>query len=362
VYGLGLISREDAAGNDQTYHYDMRGSTIALTDAKGQITDTYTYDTYGEQLEHVGDSQQPFQYNGRDGVQTDPNGLYQMRARYYNPKIKRFVNRDVVTGSIGNGLTMNRYAYVNGNPVSYIDPFGLSADGADWLKQGGSFVADAIPFVGTAKGLQEVFTGVDLITGQQLSVTDRVAAGGGTLLSWLPGGKVAGKWAVKGTVEGGTWLVGKLGKMELQAVQSKYARPSELFVNDFALNGQRIAPKNLYRELRKSEIGRQTLDLIEENKIRILLDYSKKEGLYGEAFGSGKSVVYVANTQSVQKTAQIIIHEVTHNKIDSEIYTRREEVIAHMRESKHLNPNLSIGEIRNIMDQVNILYPELPYR
>jgi hypothetical protein len=195
-----------------------------------------------------------------------------------------------------------------------------------------------------------------------LSVTDRVAAGGGTLLSWLPGGKVAGKWAVKGTVEGGTWLVGKLGKMELQAVQSKYARPSELFVNDFALNGQRIAPKNLYRELRKSEIGRQTLDLIEENKIRILLDYSKKEGLYGEAFGSGKSVVYVANTQSVQKTAQIIIHEVTHNKIDSEIYTRREEVIAHMRESKHLNPNLSIGEIRNIMDQVNILYPELPYR
>ncbi|WP_309808628.1 pre-toxin TG domain-containing protein [Paenibacillus hunanensis] len=202
VYGLGLISREDAAGHNQTNHYDLRGSTIALTDATGQVTDTYTYDTYGEQLEHIGDSEQPFQYNGRDGVQTDPNGLYQMRARYYNPEIKRFVNRDVVTGSIGNG-----------NPVSYIDPFGLSADGAEWLKQGGSFVADAIPFVGTAKGIQEVFTGVDLITGQQLSVTDRVAAGGGTLLSWLPGGKVAGKWAVKGTVEGGTWLIGKLRKI-----------------------------------------------------------------------------------------------------------------------------------------------------
>ncbi|WP_411343867.1 hypothetical protein ACE3MZ_20040 [Paenibacillus sp. WLX1005] len=168
--------------------------------------------------------------------------------------------------------------------------------------------------------------------------------------------------AVKETIDGEAWLIGNLRKIDLQAIQTKHARPSEMFVNDFALNGQRIAPKNLYRELRRSEIGRQTLDLIEENKIRILLDYSKKSGLYGEAFGSGKSVVYVANTQSLQKTAQTIIHEVIHNKIDSEIHTRREEFIVYMRESKHVNPNLSIGEIRNIINQVNRLYSELPYR
>lgn len=116
---MGLIGREDAAGNYQTYHYDLRGSTIALTDAQGQVTDTYTYDTYGEQLEHEGASQQPFQYNGRDGVQTDANGLCQMRARYYNPEIKRFVNGDVLIGSIDNGLTMNRYAYVTDDRVPY---------------------------------------------------------------------------------------------------------------------------------------------------------------------------------------------------------------------------------------------------
>ncbi|WP_458120138.1 hypothetical protein [Paenibacillus sp. Z6-24] len=81
VYGMGLIRREDAAGNYQTYHYDLRGSTIALTDTQGQVTNTYTYDTYGEQLGHEGASQQPFQYNGRDGVQTNANGLYQMLGR-----------------------------------------------------------------------------------------------------------------------------------------------------------------------------------------------------------------------------------------------------------------------------------------
>ncbi|KAA8756746.1 RHS repeat-associated core domain-containing protein [Paenibacillus sp. UASWS1643] len=57
---------------------------------------------------------------------TDANGLYYMRARYYDPKLKRFLNRDVIRGEIQDGQTFNRYAYVNGNPVSYIDPLGLS--------------------------------------------------------------------------------------------------------------------------------------------------------------------------------------------------------------------------------------------
>lgn len=48
-----------------------------------------------------------------------------MRARYYNAAIKRFINQDTVTGSIESSQSLNRYAYVEGNPVSYLDPFGL---------------------------------------------------------------------------------------------------------------------------------------------------------------------------------------------------------------------------------------------
>ncbi len=69
-----------------------------------------------------------FGFNGRDGVVTDKNGLIYMRARYYSPDMRRFVNADVVPGKISNAITLNRYAYVNGNPVSFVDPFGLRAD------------------------------------------------------------------------------------------------------------------------------------------------------------------------------------------------------------------------------------------
>ena len=51
-----------------------------------------------------------------------------MRARYYSPDMKRFINADVVAGTISNAVTLNRYAYANGNPVSFVDPFGLSAE------------------------------------------------------------------------------------------------------------------------------------------------------------------------------------------------------------------------------------------
>jgi RHS repeat-associated protein len=125
VYGLGLIGEQEADGTYKAYHFDNRGSTTALTDLQGNVTDTFAYAPFGELIQRTGTTDTPFMYNGRDGVMTDSNGLYYMRARYYNPDIKRFINQDVLEGNIKNGQSMNRYAYVNGNPVSKVDPFGL---------------------------------------------------------------------------------------------------------------------------------------------------------------------------------------------------------------------------------------------
>ena len=51
-----------------------------------------------------------------------------MRARYYSPAIRRFINADILHGEISDSTSLNRYSYVNGNPVSFVDPFGLSKE------------------------------------------------------------------------------------------------------------------------------------------------------------------------------------------------------------------------------------------
>jgi RHS repeat-associated protein len=128
VYGAGLlyqITETATSTNTLTYHYDYRGSTVALTDGNGNVTDRIEYSAYATLTYRIGTNDTPFLFNGRYGVQTDPNGLLYMRARYYNPYLCRFLNPDP-TGFKGG---LNFYAYANGNPVSYRDPNGLGAVG-----------------------------------------------------------------------------------------------------------------------------------------------------------------------------------------------------------------------------------------
>ena len=127
--GLGIIY-EETGGNIKAYHYDTRGSTVALTDNSGVVCDTFTYGPYGELTGHTGGTATPFQYNGQFGVQTDENGLLSMRARFYSPALKRFVNQDTFLGDVASPLSLNRYAYADGDPISNADPFGFVAQDA----------------------------------------------------------------------------------------------------------------------------------------------------------------------------------------------------------------------------------------
>jgi RHS repeat-associated protein len=125
IYGLGLLYEIDDAAipKTKTYHFDQVGSTLVRIDDSGKIIGQAEYSAYGLLTWKSGDMATPFLYNGQAGVQTDPNGLLNMRARYYSPYLCRFLNADPSGFSGGS----NWFAYADGNPISKSDPFGLDA-------------------------------------------------------------------------------------------------------------------------------------------------------------------------------------------------------------------------------------------
>jgi RHS repeat-associated protein len=54
----------------------------------------------------------------------DSTQLLYLRARYYNPADGRFQSRDMWGGNANHPMSINRWGYVEGNPVNRIDPSG----------------------------------------------------------------------------------------------------------------------------------------------------------------------------------------------------------------------------------------------
>ena len=104
------------------YHFNGTGNTVALTDMTQAIVNSYAYEPFGTVINQQEAIPQPFKFVGQYGVMAEPNGLYYMRARYYDPSVGRFISEDPI--GFGGG-DANLYAYARNNPVNLVDPFGL---------------------------------------------------------------------------------------------------------------------------------------------------------------------------------------------------------------------------------------------
>lgn len=108
------------------YHFDHIGSTLALTDAAGAVSDSYAYDPYGRLLDHQGDNPQRFTFIGEWGVRSETDRLYYMRARCYDAATGRFLSPEPIWPQLSDPKTLNPYQYADADPVQLIDPTGLS--------------------------------------------------------------------------------------------------------------------------------------------------------------------------------------------------------------------------------------------
>ena len=121
VYGHDLISQ---LRNSQRsfYHVDGLGSTRALTDSNGLVSDRYAYEAFGEIIKQLGNTQNLYLFAGE---QRDPSlGLDYLRARYLDVSTGRFVSRDSFVGFQVNPVTLHKYIYANADSVNNIDPSG----------------------------------------------------------------------------------------------------------------------------------------------------------------------------------------------------------------------------------------------
>ncbi|MCR4408536.1 MAG: RHS repeat-associated core domain-containing protein [Anaerolineae bacterium] len=106
-------------------HADHLGSTSLLSDASGNGIpgSRVSYYPYGEtRTGSLASLPTDFGFTGQRNEGTI--GLYDYRARFYDPVLGRFVQADTVVPEPGNPRDLNRYAYVRNSPLRYTDPSG----------------------------------------------------------------------------------------------------------------------------------------------------------------------------------------------------------------------------------------------
>ena len=163
------------------YLYDGLGSIVGLTDKKGKVVEKFEYDSFGN-LKNKGHGKvkQPYAYTGREFDRE--TGLYYYRARYYDPQVGRFINRDVFAGFPDLPQTINKYPYVTNNPLNLTD-----ADGTFPL----AAVAIGAAVGGSINGISEALSYIALTnaTGDDIDILEAI--------------KIFGKGFLSGAVAGG---------------------------------------------------------------------------------------------------------------------------------------------------------------
>jgi RHS repeat-associated protein len=108
------------SGTNSYYQQDGLGSVTSLSNGNASLANTYAYDSYGKLTASSGTLVNPVQYTGREF--DSETGIYEYRARYYDPSAGRFLSEDPIGFDGGTDF----YAYAASNPANFIDPSGLA--------------------------------------------------------------------------------------------------------------------------------------------------------------------------------------------------------------------------------------------
>lgn len=175
------------------YHADHLGGANVLTDATGFKKELIEYEPFGLESRHekYGSSEEIAWYYFTGKKTDDESGLIYFGARYYDPKLGRFITADDIIQNPTDPQTLNRYSYTSNNPVNRVDP-----DGHGWLQK--FFKQVSKVFDNVVNWLEKVTNSkwsVDIEVGQTIT-TESVGKVGETLITqpWQVGIGVV-RWA-----------------------------------------------------------------------------------------------------------------------------------------------------------------------
>ena len=95
-----------------------------MTDDAQIAVNTYSYDAFGSSIAQTGTTANKYLYTGE---QFDPSlRLYNLRSRYYDPTISRFVTMDIYPGANYDPASLHKYLYCHNDPINKLDPRALA--------------------------------------------------------------------------------------------------------------------------------------------------------------------------------------------------------------------------------------------
>jgi RHS repeat-associated protein len=119
TYGIGRISQAKVS-TAEYFLGDALGSVRQLTDSTGAVTYAAAYDPYGAVTQTSGAGQSAYGFTGEQ----QSGDLVYLRTRYVDVSDGRFLSRDTWNGNYNSPQSLNRWNYVEENPVNLTDPTG----------------------------------------------------------------------------------------------------------------------------------------------------------------------------------------------------------------------------------------------
>ncbi len=207
------------------YARDQHGDTVGWTDTTGTLKGTALYDPLGAVLSATGEMATVAQ--GAVGFRSDltdaSTGQVDMGVRAYEPTLGRLSTPDPLFGHPADPISLNRFTYAVGNPITLSDPTGLMpvcGEGCTRQEEAETIRGYATAFTQTGAseyspaldqpGPPPAITYYTVMRNERLPMDQRIAAAGSMIADYGEQGR--------GIVE--EWL----GAMELESEASIWSQ------------------------------------------------------------------------------------------------------------------------------------------